>query len=94
MSQHVIIFLGLAGQFYDHAELPPVGSYLETYDPEYAGGMGHATWTTDPAEALKLSSAAEAVALYMSTPEAMPARADGLPNRPLAAYTVTIEAFS
>lgn len=90
MTGYVIIFQWLAGQHYDQSLPPEQGSYLESYDPEYAGGMGVATWTTDPAKALTFSTVAEAAALYLSVPKARPRRGDGRPNRPLTAYTVEI----
>ena len=92
-KQCVIIYMGLAGRFIDNAEPPAVGSYLQDYDPEYAGGRGQANWTTDPAKALIFNTGAEAVALYMSVPKTRPLRPDGKPNRPLTTYTVVIEPF-
>ena len=89
----VIIYLGLAGRFIDNAEPPEVGSYLQDYDLEYAGGRGHANWTTDLSKALVFNSGADAVAAYMGVPKSRPTRDDGRPNRPLTTYTVVIEPF-
>ena len=92
-EQYVIIYLGLAGRFIDNAEPPEVGSYLESFDAEYAGGAGQANWTTDPDKAMKFNTPRDAVACYMRTPRARPTRADGRPNRPLTTYTVVIDRF-
>lgn len=66
------------------------GQYLKRYDPEAYDGRGEVTWTPDRAEARRFETAAEAMALWRSSPVSRPLREDFLPNRPLTAYTVEL----
>lgn len=65
-----------------------VGAYLQTWDLEFADGVGAAVWTDDIAEAHVFADMTEAFDIYRSSPACRPFREDGKPNRPLAAYTV------
>ena len=67
----------------------PVGAWLARYDPE----DDTIEWTTDPAQAMRFDTGAEAVLCYRRQSRAMPLRPDGEANRPLTAYTVGIEAL-
>lgn len=66
------------------------GQYLKAYDPEAHGGLGHAEWTTDPAEAMTFPGVAEAQDCWTQVPKARPRRGDGRPNRPLTAFSITL----
>lgn len=67
------------------------GSYLQSYDPDANGGRGDAVWTNDPANARRFDSPVDAWECWRQTSTVQPLRADGKPNRPLTAFTVTIE---
>lgn len=68
------------------------GKYVKEYDPSRPSETDpalscHLVVTENRDEALQLSSAA-AYHLWMSEDEREPNREDGLPNRPLTAFTV------
>jgi hypothetical protein len=66
--------------------------YLEDFYPEFADGRGYANWTDDPAKAMRFPSMAEALDLWRTQSRVRPLRDDGLPNRPLTAYSIMVEA--
>jgi len=68
-----------------------INEYLKSYDPEAHFGQGSATFTKNKLEALKFQSAAEALALWNAQSETQPMRPDGRPNKPLTAFTISIE---
>jgi hypothetical protein len=70
---------------------PTVGCWLKSYDPEAHDGRGEAIWTADKDQAMKFESQAIAMQLWLVVPRARPVRADGRPNKPLTAFSVTIE---
>jgi hypothetical protein len=68
------------------------GAWLKSFTPNGHGGRGDLVVTHDPAEAQRFADAAEAWKLWGAT--AAPPfdrRPDGKPNRPLTAWTITIE---
>lgn len=66
----------------------PVNQYLRDYNR----ATGFSTWTVDKAKALKFTDALEAMTLWKSVHEKEPVRVhDGKPNRPLTAFTISIE---
>lgn len=65
--------------------------YLESYDLEYADGVGAAWLTRDPDKALRFDDAKAAMDAVMSSPKSKPVRDDGEPNRPLRAFTINIQ---
>jgi hypothetical protein len=67
------------------------GQWLKSYDPEAHDGQGWAEWTDDPAQARVFPSRMAAFEAWRAVPRARPLRADGRMNRPLTAFTVTIE---
>lgn len=69
----------------------PVGRFLESYDVDAHGGRGSATWTDDPAKALGFVSPQAAMECWQQRSRVAPVRADGQPNRPLTAYTVSMQ---
>lgn len=69
----------------------PRGQYLKMYDPEAFDGRGSCDWTPDPELAIKFANTTDAVATIMTAPVARPVRADGAPNRPLRAYSLSIQ---
>ena len=71
--------------------IDPAGLWLASYDPEFAEGRGLCDFTDDPASAARFPSAQAAMACYQARSRRQPTRPDGRPNKPLTAYTVTIE---
>lgn len=66
--------------------------YLERYDPNGHNGRGDIRTTRDARAAMRFTSSADALECWRT--QADPPhhrRADGQPNRPLSAYSVTME---
>lgn len=61
----------------------------DTDPPTYPTGF--LVTTSDPAEALLFPSFRQAANYWMKQSAAVPLRPDGQPNRPMTAYSVTIE---
>jgi hypothetical protein len=68
-----------------------VGQYLEWSDPDANDGLGDDRWTDDPAKAKRFKSFAAAALCWKAQSTVRPLRDDGEPNRPMTAYSVTIE---
>lgn len=66
--------------------------YLKAYDPEAHDGRGEAIFTGDPGEALRFEPGM-AFVCWTLIPKSRPLRPDGRPNKPLTAFSVSIEAF-
>lgn len=66
------------------------GEFVKSYDPNAHDGRGAVLFTSDKAEALRFSDIPAAMKFIQQVPKARPTRADGLPNRPLTAFTLTI----
>lgn len=73
------------------AASPYDGMYLKRYLPEAHDGQGEAEWTADLAEAVTFPDALAARQAWMHIPVSRPTREDGNPNRPLTAFSVSIE---
>lgn len=94
---YIIRIVGLA----DGPPTPFDGQYLSAYDPDTPGEDPNglpmtATMktTADPSQALHFASMEEARNLYMQN--AKPPyhiRMDGLPNRPLRAFSIEIKSY-
>jgi hypothetical protein len=69
------------------------GTYVQEYDPDAFSGMGELTATHDLQKAKRFASAGEAMEFYRQQSKSHPLRNDGKPNRPLTAYTVSIESI-
>jgi hypothetical protein len=69
----------------------PIGQYLLSYDPEAFKGRGWAEWTADLTKARQFEDYAAALAYWRQVSRTRPTRPDGAPNRPLTAFTVTVE---
>lgn len=86
---------GLAGIELNGTGAPsPVGKFLKDFDPDAYGGAGLATWTDDQAQAKQFFSAADAMLEWKRQSTVQPLRADGKPNRPLTAYSVTLASYT
>ena len=73
--------------FADGKSTPYDGQYLKAFDFEAGNGVGLATLTPNPAEAMRFASLAEALAYRARQPLCRPLRPDGHPNRPLTSST-------
>jgi hypothetical protein len=66
----------------------PIGEYLEQYDVEAHDGRGFATFTDDPAKAMRFTDLSEAVETWRMQSKVRPLREDGKANRPLTAFSM------
>jgi len=82
--------VAIRGKGHDDAGSDPEGQYICYYDPEAFAGKGEVGGTTDPAKALKFATLDEAIAFYRQVSKSHPVRPDGMPNRPLTAFTVEL----
>lgn len=82
----VLVCWGIATVGVD--EEGPVGQYLETFDVEAHDGRGFATFTDDEAKAMKFTDFSEAVETWRTQSKVRPLREDGMPNRPLTAFSM------
>ena len=71
---------------------PYAGQYLRRYDPDYGDGRGLVEATSNVEEAKVFPSSVEAWEEWKRPSTVQPLRADGKPNRPMTAWTVTIQA--
>jgi hypothetical protein len=69
----------------------PPGKYLVWSDPDANGGDGAETWSDDPVKAKRFRSRDAAFACWRARSKVTPTRPDGRPNRPMTAYSITIE---
>src|SRR5262245_38683855 len=67
------------------------GDYLEWSDPDAKGGLGDDRWTPDLAKAKRFASQEAAWECWRAQGKKIPRRPDGKPNRPMTAYSVTIQ---
>ena len=67
------------------------GSYLEWSDPDANNGMGADRWTNDLNKAKKFATPREALDCWQAQSSVRPIRPDRKPNRPLTAWSVTLE---
>lgn len=66
-------------------------SWLMAYDVDAYGGTGFVELTPNPEYALQFPDELAVMAAMGSTSRVKPVRPDGLPNRPLAAFTVMVD---
>lgn len=70
------------------------GKYLEWSDPDGRNGLGDDRWTTDSAKAKRFATHGAAWECWRAQSRTRPVRPDGKANRPMTAYSVTIEEVS
>lgn len=68
-----------------------IGKYLEWSDPNARRGRGDERWTDDPAKAKRFPSFQAAMDCWNAQSTKVPLRPDGKPNKPLTAFSVTVE---
>lgn len=73
--------------------LGPEGQYLCYYDPDAFDGGGSAEFTTEIINAKRFDSINKALDFWRKQSSVKPLRSDGRPNRPLTAFSVSIEQF-
>lgn len=66
-------------------------AWLESFDIEAHDGLGVASWTEKPEEALQFADAGEALSAWRTQSTKRPLRGDGAANRPLTSLTIEIE---
>ena len=81
----VMVLLSIAGR------AMPQPQYLKSYDPDAFDGRGDVEGTANLDDAMKFPDAGVALKLWKKTSTVRPTRPDGKPNRPLSAFTVSIE---
>lgn len=67
------------------------GDYLEWSDPNAKFGMGDERWTPDLAKAQRFPTRDAAMECWRAQSTLVPRRSDGKPNRPMTAYSITVE---
>jgi hypothetical protein len=79
--------------FGGHVRVPSSaeGKYVKAFDPDAHDGLGDVVLCTHAEDAKKFQSFADAVTFYHQVSRVRPSRDDGKPNRPLTAYTVSME---
>jgi len=87
------MYLIKAIAFADSTECPHSGHYLQSFDFEYADGLGYGTFTPDPKRAKSFTSFAEALSFWGTQSKTKPLRDDGRPNKPLTALSIAVETW-
>jgi hypothetical protein len=67
------------------------GTYLKSYTPDGHGGRGDLVVTPHRHAAKRYTNAVDARNEWARVSSTHPRRPDGKPNRPLSAFTITIE---
>jgi hypothetical protein len=75
----------------DGTDSPEAGRFILGYDPDYHQGRGLLTTTEIRRKARRFNDQGDAYAFWRQPSRIQPTRPDGQPNRPLTAYTVSIE---
>jgi hypothetical protein len=65
--------------------------YIYKYDPEAFGGRGDVEFTQKRKKAMTFGSHEEIHAFLHQQPKSRPLREDDLPNKPIFAFTLSIE---
>jgi hypothetical protein len=65
--------------------------YVKEYDPDGNNGQGEVTFTHNILRAKWYAAPEEALAEWQQQSKVKPLREDGKPNRPLSAFTMTVE---
>ena len=67
------------------------GDYLEWADPDANNGTGEERWTTDIDKAKTFETFTAAMECWRAQSSLRPYRPDGMPNRPMTAWSITVE---
>src|ERR671922_286132 len=82
-----------SGEVVPELMISPNARWLKSFDPDAYDGLGLVEWTHDIDQAIKFKDPIEAKDYFAQQSTVRPLRADGKPNRPLTAYTVTLEQY-
>jgi hypothetical protein len=66
------------------------GRYVSRYDVNAHDGRGQVWTTDDPSKAVRFTTQLHATRFYQRISVVKPTRPDGMPNRPLTAFTVSV----
>ena len=75
----------------DGASFDGKGQFVTDYDPDAYEGRGLVQFTADVKKALTFDDAGAAYDFWNRASPSYPLRPDGQPNRPLTAYTISVE---
>lgn len=93
MTSHVIKIVGRPGGVVNQDPRAGLGEWVKSYDPDAFDGRGDVETTFDVSEALRFPSGGDAFAFWRTQSSVRPLRADGLPNRPLTAFSIEIHEY-
>lgn len=80
-----------AGGYSVHTVNPWPGWWLAAYDPDARQGLGEATFTDDPAEAMQFEDFDAAKACWWQQSSLVPFVEDGGENRPLTPLSIIVD---
>ena len=72
-------------------DCPHAGQFLEDFQHDTPDGLGFGKFTSDPTKAKQFASRADAMIFWNKQSRVKPYRADGRPNKPLTALSVSVE---
>jgi len=90
MTEYVLRLWSVEGKVVDPDPVC-VGKFLESFNVEYAEGRGCAKFTGDVSRAMRFATHADALRTWNTQSRVKPLREDGRPNKPLTAFTMTID---
>ena len=67
------------------------GMFLTDFDADANGGVGESKWSLDVTKAMRFETWRAGMDVWQTQSTVRPLRDDGKPNRPLTAFTVSIE---
>jgi len=93
MTEFVLRLLAVMGQSVEPAGDDPVrvGEWLFSFDANAHQGRGEAQFTPNINKAMRFASFQEAANFWKTQSIVRPRRPDGKPNRPLTAFSMTID---
>jgi hypothetical protein len=90
-------FVAKLVMFMPTGAMPDRPCYLKSYDPNVVApdrrSAGDIQSTINIGEAVQFETIEKLYECYMQVCEPMPLRPDGEPNRPLTAFTITVESI-
>lgn len=85
------VMVVLDGHFSNGHQVEEEKTYVASYDLDYGRGMGKVETTTDPTQAMWWPYSLDVFKAWKQVSPKYPIRADGKPNRPLSALTITVD---
>lgn len=94
MTDYVIRIIHSPEEFASASADPSAaGQWVEWYDPDAMNGVGVVKLTKKHTMAQRFASYRDAFSLWREQSSVRPLRRDGKPNRPLTAYSISIEPY-